>query len=77
MKFKSSCLQSLKASRVNSLPLESFRADAENAHARIFAPQNLARVDAAHDGELRQVNGFALDVGAGIQQDKFISLRGE
>ena len=76
MKFKSSCWQSLKASSVSSLPLESSRADAQNAHARISAPQNFAGIDAAHHRELREVKRLAFDVRAGVEQDKFISLPG-
>ena len=49
-------------------------ADAQNADARIFAAQHFARIDAAHHGELREVERLALDVRAGVEQDKFIAL---
>ena len=52
------------------------RADAQNADARIFAPQNFARINAAHHGELREVKRLAFDVRAGVEQDKFVSLAG-
>ena len=51
-------------------------ADAQDAHARILALQNFARINAAHDGKLREVKRLAFDVGAGVQQDKFVVLRG-
>ena len=52
-------------------------ADAEDADAGILVAENLPGVDAAHDGVMRQVQGFALDVGAGIEQHEFIVRRGD
>ena len=53
-----------------------FGADAEHADAGVLVAENLARVDAAHDGVMGQVEGLALDVGAGIEQDEFVVRRG-
>ncbi len=50
------------------------RADAQDADARIFLPQNFARINAAHHGELREVQRLAFDVRAGVEQDKFAAL---
>ena len=74
MKFKSSFLQSLKASSVSSLPLESSVPMLKNADARIFASQHFARIDAAHHGKLREVQRLAFDVRAGVEQHKLIFL---
>ena len=51
-------------------------ADAQNADPGILVAEDLARVNAAHDGVMGQVQGLALDVGAGIQQDEFMIRRG-
>src|SRR5665647_60066 len=51
-----------------------FRADAQNADARVFPFQNFARIDIAHHGKLREMDRLALDVRAGIEQHKFIAL---
>ena len=51
-------------------------ADAQDADARIFAFQNFAGIDAAHHGELREVQRLAFDVRAGIQQHKLVALPG-
>ena len=50
------------------------RADAQDADARVFPSEHFARIDIAHDGELREVERLAFDIGAGVQQDKFIAL---
>ena len=76
MKFKSSCLQSLKASSVSSLPLESSGADAQDADARVFAAENFTRINAAHHRVMGQMNRFAFDVRAGIEQDELAFRRG-
>ena len=44
-------------------------ADREQPHARRRQAEADARVDAAHDGELQQVLGPALDAGADVEQD--------
>ena len=72
MKFRSSCLQSFEGFAGQFVAFGFFRADAENADARLLVAENFARVDAAHDGEMRQVERFAIDVGAGIEQDEIV-----
>ena len=74
MKFKSSFWQSLKASSVSSLPLESSVPMLKMPTRGFLRPQHFAGIDAAHHRELREVKRLALDVRAGVQQDKFISL---
>jgi hypothetical protein len=41
-----------------------------------FRFKHFARINAAHHGELREVQRLAFDVRAGVEQDKFISCRG-
>ena len=50
---------------------------AEDAHARVFVSENLARVNAAHDGKMEQVAWAAFHAGARVQQDEFILRRRE
>ena len=53
-----------------------FFADGEQADAGLLDAECDARVDAAHDGELKQVLRPALDVGAGIEQHRGPAARG-
>ena len=52
-----------------------FPAVAQDADARVGIAEDFPRIDAAHDGELRQVQRLALGIGAGIQQQKVFLRR--
>ena len=45
---------------------------AQNADAGRLVAENLAGVNAAHDGEFEEVAGAAFDAGAGIKENEFI-----
>src|SRR5213075_1158779 len=50
---------------------------AEDADAGRLAPEQFARVDRAHDGELDQLRGLALVVGAGVDEDELAAAGGD
>src|SRR6266568_1816481 len=47
-----------------------FGSNAQEANARRLPAQNFARVNTPHDGVVREVDRFALNVGTGIQEHK-------
>ena len=70
-------LAELEGSQRQFVAFGVFGADAQDADAGLLVAENLAGVDAAHDGKLREVQRLALDVGAGVQQHEFIFRRGD
>ena len=48
-----------------------FFADGEQADARVGDVQDIAGVHVAHDGELNEIVGIAVDVGADIEQKRW------
>src|SRR5262249_40037203 len=49
--------------------------NAEDAYARILTAENLMRIDAAHDRVLGEMNRFAFNISARIQQHEMMIRR--
>src|SRR5207244_12788364 len=45
-------------------------ADRKQADARVVEPEDIARVDVAHDGELQKVPRLRIHVGARVEEDR-------
>ena len=50
---------------------------AQDADAGLLIPQNLPRINAAHDSKLHQMLRLALRVCSGVQQQKLLAGRGQ
>src|SRR6266853_404713 len=71
-KIKIKLFAELERLKRQFVALRFLSSDAENADTRFVITENLAGVNAAHDGIMCQINWFAFDVGPGIEQHKFV-----